>query len=159
MNLINITNWGDLKLVEGCICCNSYLYLDHPNRCGCGNKGDLLCCQGACCCSIGRMDSPYAVGMVKESELADGMENEGAICGLGLHCCQSVLKEPSTCCGGETHCCCFYSNGGCCSYIGGDIPCNPAIPKLCAVCGLVAFPIVGCCKTLDEVIASEEVCD
>ena len=99
------------------------------------------------------MGYPYAVGMVKAG---DNGENEGAICGLGLYCCQTFLKKPTTCCGGETHCCCFYSHGACCSFStiqgnNGFAPCNPRIAKVCAVCGLAVFPVVGCCKSLGEV--------
>jgi hypothetical protein len=98
------------------------------------------------------------VGMVKAG---DNGENEGAVCGLGLYCCQTFLKKPTTCCSGETHCCCFYSHGACCSFstmkrgsatvVKLQSPCNPRIAKVCAVCGLAVFPVVGCCKSLGEV--------
>ena len=128
------------------------MYCDFPNCVGCGADGALLCCQGAGCCSKGRMGYPYAVGMVKAD--SNGVQPNGddsVICGLGLYCCHTLFKKPATFCGGETHCCCFYSHGACGSFWKGFSPCKSEIAKVCAVCGFAVFPVVGCCKSLGEV--------
>lgn len=39
-----------LRVVDGCLCCNTSLFLEVPECLGCSGECELLFCKGSCCC-------------------------------------------------------------------------------------------------------------
>jgi len=124
-------NEAELLLCCGSGCCNVTLYTTAPQCIGCSGKVEACCCVERFCCKLGT--APLLCDKPMDS-----------MCQLGIGCCSIGCRKPRTCCMEQAQLCCYVVNMA--------LPPTDEVPCTLAVCGLVCFPTVGCCKTFGEII-------
>ena len=127
---------SDMPVFGACFCCNSVLYLDFPAFVGCSGISDCLCIHEEFCLKQGAEPMPWVLGTA-----------EGFWCQLGAPCCSFGLKDITVLLKSKAHCCCMISNAA--------FPLDKDTPAMCAVYGLMCFPVQGCCIPIKQAADAE----
>lgn len=128
---------SDMLVFSACCCCNAVIWQDFPAFVGCSGVSECLCIREEFCCKAATEPMPCVVGPA-----------EGFLVKIGAPCCSCGLKVPTICLKGKGQCCCFVNNAA--------IPPDADTPLMCAVYGLVCFPVQGCCMKLSAVVPKAE---
>ena len=124
---------------SACICCYSgFRGCDDGGGClvGCEGSGQCLCTFYECCIAIN--GTPKGCGLLLASDESGRFRDIWF--GIGICCCNCILKPPTICCGSSCdHCCCTSVS---------SFPFHerfvPFPILVCCFCQL--FPNFGCCQ-------------
>lgn len=128
---------SSLYLIGGCICCFSALYTAIPGCIGAAGKGECLCLENEVCIKADRLSKEKLILCAPCVQ-----PDSNVICRLGLGCCGTGLKKPTTCVKSRGQCFCCYGAAA--------LPPDAEVPATCAILFLALYPKVGCLKTLGE---------
>ena len=123
---------SSFNVYSSCFFCHISFLLDfYPNCFGLTNQSELLCCKWGWCI---KPNTPLLPVQLKCSNLLDW--------NLSLGIAEFGMKQPERLWKHSSQCCFIITQAA--------VPWDDDTPCVLAACFIVAYPALGCCKSMQE---------